>query len=479
MLVAIVRVEAVEHRGHPPREVLRAPHAAQARVGVGLEQAVVARLVVAHERLREPHDVGDGEVQALRARGRDDVGGVAGEEEAPVLHRLDDPAAQRCEQALDDGPLAQREAVVRGRARPELLPDALVGPILDVLVGRHLEVEAADRRRAQAAQAEAALVVGVDQLLRRRRDLGEDPEPGEGIDTVELGEHAGRDRLARHAVEAVAAGDDVALERLRLALVCERDARRVAVDALEAEVGDLEADVAARLEAAGDEVLDDLLLAVDGDRPPAGQPAQVDPVALAVEAQLDAVMDEPLACQAVAEPGLGQELDGALLEDAGADAVLDVLAAAGLEDDGVDALEVQEVRQHQPGGPGTDDSDLCPHLYEALPYPVARRSIPNAFVAMRAGYPGRTHSVRLAAVHVALTPRAYARAMVFRDPGRCPGCGERVTPYAAGCAFCGADLDPKRWQAPPSPVRRLLGGLRRPSGSRAGSAGSPARRSRA
>jgi hypothetical protein len=51
--------------------------------------------------------------------------------------------------------------------------------------------------------------------------------------------------------------------------------------------------------------------------------------------------------------------------------------------------------------------------------------------------------------------------MVFRDPGRCPGCGERVTPYAAGCAFCGADLDPKRWQTPPSPVRRLLAGLRR------------------
>src|SRR3569623_2091545 len=29
--------------------------------------------------------------------------------------------------------------------------------------------------------------------------------------------------------------------------------------------------------------------------------------------------------------------------------------------------------------------------------------------------------------------------MVLRDPSRCPGCGERVTPYAAGCAFCGAE----------------------------------------
>jgi predicted amidophosphoribosyltransferase len=35
-------------------------------------------------------------------------------------------------------------------------------------------------------------------------------------------------------------------------------------------------------------------------------------------------------------------------------------------------------------------------------------------------------------------------------PGYCPNCGERVTPFAAGCAVCGADLDPKRWQQPPS-----------------------------
>ena len=56
-------------------------------------------------------------------------------------------------------------------------------------------------------------------------------------------------------------------------------------------------------------------------------------------------------------------------------------------------------------------------------------------------------------------------------PGYCPHCGERVTPYAAGCAFCGAELDPKRWQKPPSVVERLSvrlpGGLRR-VGARSG-----------
>jgi predicted amidophosphoribosyltransferase len=44
-------------------------------------------------------------------------------------------------------------------------------------------------------------------------------------------------------------------------------------------------------------------------------------------------------------------------------------------------------------------------------------------------------------------------------PGFCPQCGERVTPYAAGCALCGADLDPRRWQQPPSFTQRLIARL--------------------
>ena len=46
-------------------------------------------------------------------------------------------------------------------------------------------------------------------------------------------------------------------------------------------------------------------------------------------------------------------------------------------------------------------------------------------------------------------------------PGYCPRCGERVTPYAAGCALCGADLDPRRWQRPPSLADRLTAPLTR------------------
>jgi hypothetical protein len=41
------------------------------------------------------------------------------------------------------------------------------------------------------------------------------------------------------------------------------------------------------------------------------------------------------------------------------------------------------------------------------------------------------------------------------DRSRCPNCGERVSPYAAGCAVCGADLDPKRWDTGPAPKQQV------------------------
>ena len=46
-------------------------------------------------------------------------------------------------------------------------------------------------------------------------------------------------------------------------------------------------------------------------------------------------------------------------------------------------------------------------------------------------------------------------AMTRRDRSRCPQCGERVSPLAAGCAICGADLDPKRWDTGPSLLQRF------------------------
>src|SRR5262245_49477877 len=69
-----------------------------------------------------------------------------------------------------------------------------------------------------------------------------------------------------------------------------------------------------------------------------------------------------LALHARADAGLDQDIARPLLYQAGADAALDIVAAAVFQDDAVHALEVEKMRQHQPGGPGADDTDLCAHL---------------------------------------------------------------------------------------------------------------------
>jgi len=65
--------------------------------------------------------------------------------------------------------------------------------------------------------------------------------------------------------------------------------------------------------------------------------------------------------------GLDEEVDRALLEHRGADGLLAVAAAPDLEDDGVDALPAEEVREHQAGRAGADDRDVGPHSASTSP----------------------------------------------------------------------------------------------------------------
>jgi predicted amidophosphoribosyltransferase len=58
-----------------------------------------------------------------------------------------------------------------------------------------------------------------------------------------------------------------------------------------------------------------------------------------------------------------------------------------------------------------------------------------------------------------------------RNPHVCPQCSARVSAFAAGCAICGAPLDPRRAQSPRNlseRLGRLFGRRRRPDVSAEG-----------
>ena len=162
-------------------------------------------------------------------------------------------------------------------------------------------------------------------------------------------------------MKPVTARDEIRLDDLALALMAEGHLRARAVELLRHHVGDLEQDLPAGRQPRRDQVLDHLLLAVDGDRAAGHQLLECDPVALPAEPQLDAVMDQALAQQPLPRTRADQRVHGALLEHAGPHPVLDVLAAAGLEHDGLDAAQPQQVGEQEPGRPGADDCDLSTH----------------------------------------------------------------------------------------------------------------------
>ena len=105
---------------------------------------------------------------------------------------------------------------------------------------------------------------------------------------------------------------------------------------------------------------------------------------LAVELEPDPVVDDALPAQALARAGPGQRVDRALLEDAGPEAVLDVVAAPRLEHHRLDSLGPQELCERQPGGPGADDAHLCTHQPSASAS-ITRCATANA--ALAAGTP--------------------------------------------------------------------------------------------
>ncbi len=127
---------------------------------------------------------------------------------------------------------------------------------------------------------------------------------------------------------------------------------------MDADVLYLEMQGPAGLEPRLDEIVHDLVLAVDGDRAAAGERRHVDAMACPVEGEVDAVVPHPLARQPPADAGLAHQVYRPLLEHARAHALDDVLTAAIFEDDGVDAFEMQQLSEHQTGRARADDAYL-------------------------------------------------------------------------------------------------------------------------
>jgi hypothetical protein len=84
-------------------------------------------------------------------------------------------------------------------------------------------------------------------------------------------------------------------------------------------------------------------------------------MAASVEVELETLVDQAFAIQSIGEPRAPKQVDGSLLQQARLHPLLDVLAAPALEDDGVDALPRQEMREEEDARARSDDRRLRAH----------------------------------------------------------------------------------------------------------------------
>ena len=115
-------------------------------------------------------------------------------------------------------------------------------------------------------------------------------------------------------------------------------------------------------------------------------------MAPAFEAELDAVVDQPLGLDAICQARRAEDIDDALLEDARAHARDHILLGAILEHDRLDALLVEKMGEQQPGRSGADDADLgSSHAYVRPPSrPSASTSCMTAFAMAKAEFAAGT-----------------------------------------------------------------------------------------
>jgi hypothetical protein len=142
-------------------------------------------------------------------------------------------------------------------------------------------------------------------------------------------------------VKAITTGNEITIQFPVLTVFAVAEYGTGRFDAGEFDIIHLEVDRSAGSQPGIDQIFDHLTLTIDPDRPATGKVAQGNPVTVAVEAQLDAMVNQAFTPESVSKTGFTQQVNRALLENAGPDALLNVLAAARLQYNRINAIQVQ------------------------------------------------------------------------------------------------------------------------------------------
>src|SRR6516165_1022431 len=171
-----------------------------------------------------------------------------------------------------------------------------------------------------------------------------DAAPAQGINPLVGADRTRRRAFAADAMKAVAAGNEVASDLVAPAPGAIAHPRPIAGNAVHAHVLRRIDGRGAGSVSAIHEIFGDLGLAVD-HHGFAGQLFEREAVPRAVDANLDAIVDEPVGMHPRADSGLVQQVHRDLFDDAGAYAAEYMLGGLPLKNDVVDAPFVEELAE--------------------------------------------------------------------------------------------------------------------------------------
>jgi hypothetical protein len=143
-------------------------------------------------------------------------------------------------------------------------------------------------------------------------------------------------------VEAVAAGNEIALQLFGESVRAEMNRGRCALQMMYADFLCFKNNRAVPSQPGRDQIFDYFMLRVDGDALAAGQFAKIDVVSSSVKSQLDSAMLEALPLQPFTHAEFMHQVNGALFKHAGADSFLDVRAGMHFQDDGFNPSAPQQ-----------------------------------------------------------------------------------------------------------------------------------------
>ncbi len=170
-----------------------------------------------------------------------------------------------------------------------------------------------------------------------------------------------RHRLPPDPVEPITGRNIITAQFNRIAILDISNTRLVSLDIMQADILRLENDLAAMIKAGSDQILGHLGLAVNHHGRTTGQFFDIHMLALAINTDIDAAMNDALALHAGINADPLHQADRPHFKNTGPNAPLDIGAVLALKDNAVNSLHMQQMRKQQPRRTAADNGNRDMH----------------------------------------------------------------------------------------------------------------------